>query len=128
VWIGLLMGAVSLVVGYRAWLAGNANWQTMVFATLTFSQMSLALAVRSERDSLFAVGLCSNKALLAAVVLSSMLHLAVVYLPAMQQLFHTKALSVGELSITLIASTIVLGAVEWNKWARAQFQERSNAA
>jgi Ca2+-transporting ATPase len=127
-WIGLLMGALSLAVGYRAWLIASPNWQTMVFTTLTFSQMSLALAVRSERDSLFAVGLCSNKALLAAVVLSSMLHLAVVYLPAMQQLFHTKALSVGELSITLIASTIVLGAVEWNKWARAQFQERSNAA
>ena len=44
---------------------------TMVFLTLTFTQMAHVLAVRSEHDSLFRIGLLSNKALLAAVALKS---------------------------------------------------------
>ncbi|MFN2166882.1 MAG: cation-translocating P-type ATPase, partial [Anaerolineae bacterium] len=46
IWVGLLMGLVSLGMGYWTWRAGWANWQTMIFTTLTLSQMGHALAVR----------------------------------------------------------------------------------
>jgi P-type Ca2+ transporter type 2C len=117
VWIGLLMGITSLLVGYSWWREGSAAWQTMIFATLTFSQMSLALAVRSERDSFFSIGLFTNKFLLGAVLLSSLLQLAVIYLPFLQQVFRTTALSGQELGIALAASTVVFWAVELKKWA-----------
>jgi Ca2+-transporting ATPase len=80
------MGLVSLEVGWWAWSADKLYWQTMVFQTLTLSQMGNALAIRSGRDSLFKIGLFSNKALLGAVLLTFILQMAVVYLPFVQEL------------------------------------------
>ncbi len=114
-WVGLLMGLISLGVGLWGWSTGRANWQTMVFTTLTLSQMGHALAVRS-RDSLFRVGLGSNRALLGAVALTFVLQMGVVYLPPMQQFFDTSALSPLELGISLGAALGVFAAVEIEKW------------
>jgi Ca2+-transporting ATPase len=114
-WVGLLMGLVSLGMGYWTWRTGWDNWQTMIFTTLTLSQMGHALAVRS-RDSLFKVGLLSNKALLGAVLLTFVLQLAVVYVPFLQNLFKTDALSLGELLLSLVLSTVVFWGVELEKW------------
>jgi len=75
------MGLVSFGTGYLYWRCGNPGWQKMVFTTLTLSQMGNALASRSARDSLFQIGLFSNKVLLAAVLLTLVLQLAVVYIP-----------------------------------------------
>lgn len=117
--IGLLMGAVSLGVGYWAWSQGNPAWVTMVFMTLTLSQMGNALAIRSERDSLFSIGLLSNKAMLGAVLLTFVLQLAVTYVPFLQPIFRTQALTAGELAISLGASTVVFIASEiWKAFLR----------
>ncbi len=53
------MGLVFLGTGYYFWKTGWQNWQTMVFTTLAFSRISLALAMRSERDLLIHQGLLS---------------------------------------------------------------------
>ncbi len=116
IWVGLLMGFASLALGFWAWYAGHMTWQTMVFTTLTLSQMGNALALRSERDSLFSIGLLSNKALLAAVLLTLVLQLAVVYVPFLQGIFHTVALPLEDLLISLVLSTVVFWAVELRKW------------
>jgi Ca2+-transporting ATPase len=114
-WVGLLMGLVSLGMGYWTWRTDWANWQTMIFTTLTLSQMGHALAVRS-RESLFKVGLLSNPALLGAVLLTFVLQMAVVYLPSLQNLFKTNALSAGELLLSLVLSMVVFWGVELEKW------------
>jgi P-type Ca2+ transporter type 2C len=87
-WVGLLMGLVSLGLGFWAWSTGQANWQTMLFTTLTLSQMGHALAVRSRRDSLFHRPVV-QQAPVGAVLLTFLLQLAVVYLPFLQDLFKT---------------------------------------
>jgi Ca2+-transporting ATPase len=115
-WVGLLMGLVSLGLGFWAYSGGREDWQTMVFTTLTLSQMGHALAVRSGRDSLFTAGLLSNKPLLGAVLLTFILQMAVVYAPFMQSLFKTVALSPTELIISLLMSTVVFWGVELEKW------------
>jgi Ca2+-transporting ATPase len=115
-WVGILMGFVSLAVGYYFWSNGNPNWQTIVFTTLTLSQMGNALALRSERESLFKIGLLSNKSMLNAVLLTLVLQLAVIYVPFLQSVFKTKPLSWQELLISLILSTIVFWGVELEKW------------
>ena len=115
-WLGILMGLASLGVGYIYWQAGEATWQTMLFTTLTFSQMSLAMTIRSQRASLFSIGLLTNKALLAAVGLSTLLHLGVVYLPFMQAIFETATLSARDLSVTLALSMVVFWGYEAQKW------------
>jgi len=119
VWIGLLMGAVSLAAGW--WFRGDgsgpdSHWRTAVFTVLTMSQMGNALACRSERDSLFGIGALSNPALIGAVLLTLGLQLAVIYLPPMQTLFRTEALSFVELAGCLTLSVIVFAAVEIRKF------------
>jgi Ca2+-transporting ATPase len=114
-WVGLLMGAISLAVGYWYWTTAHPDWQTMVFATLTFSQLANVLAVRSERDSLFRIGLLSNTPLLGAVTLTVVLQLAVVYVPFLQEVFTTRALSAEDLALSLALSTVVFWGVELEK-------------
>jgi Ca2+-transporting ATPase len=115
-WVGLLMGLVSLGIGYWAWWADIVHWQTMLFTTLTLSQMGNALAIRSEIDSLFKIGLLSNKALLGAVLLTFVLQMMVIYVPFLQEFFKTNALSIGELAASVVVSTTVFWAIEAEKW------------
>ena len=129
IWIGLLMAIISLGVGYLSWQAENAAWQTQVFTTLTLAQMGLALATRSERDSLFQIGLRSNQAMLGAVVLTLLLQLAVIYIPFLQGIFETTALSLLELTISLGLAALPFAAVEIQKWfSRHSKGTRQNAA
>jgi P-type Ca2+ transporter type 2C len=114
--IGLLLALVSFGVGYWGWTSGSAAWGTMVFVTLTLSQLGHALAVRSNRESLFRIGLGSNRLMVAAVGLTLLLQLLVVYLPPLQALFGTQPLSGGQLLVCLGASTLVFWAVELEKW------------
>lgn len=117
VWIGLLTGLVSLGTGYAYWrVSPTTHWQTMLFTILTFSETVIALAVRSERRSLFQIGLFSNQPLLGAIVLTLGLHVAVLYVPLLQTLFQTTALSLPELAFSLGISTLVFWAIEGQKW------------
>jgi Ca2+-transporting ATPase len=115
-WVGVLMGIVSLAVGYEYWNAHDPVWQTMVFTVLTFSQMANVMAIRSERWSLFEIGLKSNLPLLGAVVLTVVLQLALIYVPFLQSIFKTVALPIPDLLLTAAVSSIVFAAVELEKW------------
>jgi Ca2+-transporting ATPase len=118
-WVGLLMGLVSLGMGFWAWSTEREYWQTMVFTTLTLSQMGNVLATRSERDSLFKIGLLSNKNLLGAVLVTFVLQMMVVYVPFLQSIFKTVALPLDALIISLVLSTAVFWAIELSKvWLR----------
>jgi Ca2+-transporting ATPase len=116
IWIGLVLAAVSLGMGYWAWSNGDGAWQTMIFTTVTLSQMGNALALRSERESLFKIGLLSNKLLLGSVVLTVGLQLAVIYVPFLQEIFKTQALSFSDLMISVGLSAVVFICVELFKW------------
>jgi Ca2+-transporting ATPase len=52
VWVGALIGALALGVGYFYWrMDANGPWQTMVFATLGFAQLGQAFASRALRQA-----------------------------------------------------------------------------
>jgi len=76
------------------------------------------LAIRSERDSIFSQGLFSNKPLLGAVLLTFGLQMAVLYVPILQPIFKTEALSRDELLFCLALSSVVFFVVEIEKWMR----------
>jgi len=118
--MGLVMTVVALGVGYAYWLAGLASWQTMTFTTLVLSQVFFALAVRSERDSLFTIGLLSNRAMLAAVLSTILLQLAVIYVPFLQPILKTTALSAWDLALSLVLSTTVFWVAELDKLIKRQ--------
>ncbi|HEY6751008.1 MAG TPA: cation-translocating P-type ATPase [Rubrobacteraceae bacterium] len=115
-WVGALMALVALAVGYWYWHTDPALWQTMVFTTLTLSQMGHVLAIRSGRDSLFTTGPLSNKPLLGAVALTFVLQLAAVYVPFFQAFLETEALPAGDFALALVLSTVVFWGVEAEKW------------
>jgi len=115
IWVGLLMGVVSIGMGWRAFRAGDPAWQTMVFMTVTMTQLFQSLAVRSQRDSVFRIGFHTNPALAATVVGTLALQLAVVYVPFAQSIFRTVPLSPRDLGISLALSTSVFWAVELDK-------------
>ena len=118
IWVGLVMGALTLGLGYSAWTAGAASWQTLVFTALTFEQMAHILAIRSENASLFQIGLLSNRPLLGAVALTILLQLGLIYLPFMQPIFNTTPLSAAELALCVGVSVVVFLAVELEKLIR----------
>ncbi|MDH5768742.1 MAG: cation-translocating P-type ATPase C-terminal domain-containing protein, partial [Nitrospirota bacterium] len=121
IWVGLLMAGIILFV--QAWFikTEHAHWQTMVFTVLCLTQLGHVLAIRSERESLFKIGLLSNKPLLGAVLLSFIFQMATIYVPFLNPIFKTKPLTLDELFITLGLSSIVLFAVEAEKcWRRRQ--------
>lgn len=115
VWVGLLMAAVSLAVGWWYWAIDAPQWQTMLFTTMTLSQIALALANRSDKDSIFQIGFFSNRSMVAAVVFTFALQLGVIYLPFMNQLFRTTPLAFSDLAIAIALSTIVFWVVELRK-------------
>jgi Ca2+-transporting ATPase len=115
-WVGLLMGSVSIFS--EAWFIDDegTHWQTMVFTVLSLSQMGHVLAIRSDRESLFSIGLFSNRPLLGAVVLTFVLQMATIYVPVLNPIFRTAPLTGGELFIALLLSSVVFFAVEIEKW------------
>jgi P-type Ca2+ transporter type 2C len=117
-WIGILMAIASILAGYFQFQAGVETWQTMIFTTLTIAQMGNALATRSSRDTLFEIGIFSNKAMLGSVLLTFLLQLMVVYVPFFQNIFGTVALSARDLAISFGLATVVFIVIETVKMIR----------
>jgi len=115
-WVGGLITALCLITQAWALHVGDVHWQTMVFTVLTLSQMTHVLAIRSETESLFTRGLTTNLPLLGAVLLTFVLQLATIYVPALNPIFHTEPLTAVELGICLLLSGAVFVAVEIEKW------------
>ena len=116
VWTGLLIGGLSLSAQAWAYHSGSQNWQTVVFTVLTFSQLVNALVIRSERESLFSIGLMGNLPLLGTVILTIGLQLLVIYHPFFNLIFHTTPLTMEELTICCTLPFVVLVTVEIEKW------------
>ena len=131
IWVGLLMGGASLFT--QAWAMPHAGeqdlyWRTMVFTVLCLSQMGHALAIRSDRQSLFSIGLLSNKPLLGAVALTFALQMATIYVPFLQPVFKTEALSLPDLAIALATATVVFWAVEFEKALKRRRDARAETS
>lgn len=119
--IGATLGITGLVFGYWAWSSGltaangNPAWNTMVFMFLTIAQMGHALGLRSHRESLFSMSIFGNRFLVGAVVLTLALQLAAIYLPFFNNLFNTNPLTLEQLALCLVVSTVVFWVVELEK-------------
>ncbi len=118
IWVGLLMGAVTLSLQAWAIHVRDAHWQTMVFTVLCLTQLGHVMAIRSEKESLFRQGIFTNRPLLLSVGATFLLQLATIYVPALNPVFKTEPLTASELLIVFLLSTIVFIAVELEKLVR----------
>jgi Ca2+-transporting ATPase len=114
---GLLIGITVLLFQAFAMKEGMP-WQTMVFTALVIGRMAVVASVRSEHDSLFKIGIFSNKPLIGAVILTVTLQMAVVYIPMFNSVFQTEPLTSYELILTLAVASVVFFAVEIEKVIR----------
>ncbi len=104
---GMLIGASALaayILGYYFSGGSLENARTMAFATLVFSQLFHVFDCRSEKYSIFEVGLTTNRYLLMAVGCSALMQLAVIYWPFLQGIFQTTPLDGFQWLIVLTLS------------------------
>ncbi len=95
---------VVLAAYYIGWAwapSSPALAQTMAFVTLSASELVRAYTARSERASLFRLGVFSNKYMQYAVLLSIVLLLSAVYLSFLRPIFNTVPLGVQEWTVVL---------------------------
>ena len=119
IWVGLLMAGVTLAI--EAWSVlyeELPHWQTMVFTVISLSQLGHVMAIRSERQSLWKLGVFTNRPLIGAIALTLALQLSVIYLPFANEIFRTQPLTLAEMGICVGLSMVVLIAVEIEKLIR----------
>jgi Ca2+-transporting ATPase len=113
---GLLMSLITLGIGLWMWNADDSAWQSVLFTALIFAQLGLALEVRSERQSIFSIGWFSNKAMLIAVGIGIAAHLAILYIPFLQEVFGTVPLDAAHFAIATAGALLLMAIVEVYKF------------
>jgi P-type Ca2+ transporter type 2C len=91
------------------------HWKSIVFTTLCLAQMGHALAVRSDYKLLIQLNPFSNPFLLGAVVVTTLLQLALLYVPVLSNFFSTTPLSLDELAVCFGFSALMLVWIEAEK-------------
>ena len=94
--------------------------RTWVFLSIIFFELYQAFASRSTLFPSIKVGLFKNRALLGAILLSFIVALCAVYLPKMNHLFGTSPLTILELLIVLILSSVGFIYLEISKHLRSK--------
>jgi calcium-translocating P-type ATPase len=133
----LLLGGVSalLVMGGYLYTLMRAGWHpgdptgpgsalhqvylqatTMTFAGIVACQIGTAFAARTDRASLFTVGVFSNRLLLWGILFELVFTAAVIYTPWLQHVFGTAALSAAQLATIAPFPFIVWGVDEAARW------------
>jgi len=90
---------------------------TMTQAAIVFSQVFNGLAVRTDRQSVFSVGLFSNRPLVVAEALGVGIMLAISYAPPLQSLLGTAALPASWWAVPAAFGLVALVAEELRKLA-----------
>ncbi|KAL1917577.1 uncharacterized protein VTP21DRAFT_3970 [Calcarisporiella thermophila] len=98
----------------------TARDTTMTFTCFVFFDMFNALSCRSEKKSVFQLGLFTNRMFNIAVGGSIIGQLMVIYMPFLQRVFQTEALQVQD----LLRLAIITSSVLWVDEIRKYWQRR----
>ena len=118
--IGIIFAIIS--ISLMVWAFYNARedgspteWKTMVFTTLCIAQMGHALAVRSHQRLTIEMNPLTNPYLLAAVSVTIVLQLMLIYVAPLRNFFDTDFLTIEQLLICLGFSSLLFVWVELEK-------------
>jgi magnesium-transporting ATPase (P-type) len=134
-WVFLGLIEAALVMAGFFWVLLLADWSpgadvssgsplhddylratTMTFAGIVACQIGTAVASRTEWASLRAVGVFSNRLLLWGIASEIVFTALLVYVPALQNVFHTAALGPTEVALLATFPVVVWGADEMRRW------------
>ncbi len=100
---------------------GIGRARTAAFIVLACSQLFHSFNCRSMTESLFKIGVFTNKNLILATVVSFTLQMAVVYVPFLQNVFKTEPLGLFDIALVIIISSLPLWAMEiWKKFIKVK--------
>ena len=130
--IGLIFSILTIVLmvwaHQQAQTGGDAGrWKTMVFTTLCLAQMGHALAVRSENRLTAQLNPLSNPYLLAAVSVTTILQLMLIYVAPLRNFFGTHWLSGTELAICIGFSSLMFVWIEMEKLVKRWWTARQQS-
>ena len=127
--VGLLVGVAGLASFFFAYVL--AGWSpgeeladsgslyvqatAMTYAGIVAGQVGAGLAFRTNRESVFSVGLLSNRFLLAGIAFEVALLVALVFVGPLQDIFHTAPLDPLAWPFLLVWPVFVLGGEELRK-------------
>ena len=112
--LGLWTGVVTLTALLLAlhWGKSLPQVQGFTFVTLILVQFFNAFNCRSLRHSLFKIGPFTNRWLLLAIAWEISILSLVVYVPFLQNVFHTYAFGPGDWTVSLLLASSILVAME----------------
>jgi Ca2+-transporting ATPase len=118
-WSGALIAAITLAVGvvyFDPARPEDPYWQTMLFATLGFTQIGHAIGLRATGHNPFS--LTSNPLLTFLTLLTIALQLAAIYLPFLDDFFMLTPLEGKDLLISFALGFILWAAVRLENYLR----------
>ncbi|MBZ9635962.1 cation-translocating P-type ATPase [Clostridium sp. FP1] len=106
---GCLIGVCTILsfIGGKYYGMSLEACRTLALGTLVLSQLIHVFECRSEKLSLFEINPFTNLYLIGAVGISVFMLLSIVYVPALQRVFHTIPLQLGQWLIILFFSGII---------------------
>jgi Ca2+-transporting ATPase len=116
--LGALIAVQSLGVLFWALEEGLplAKIQTLIFTLVVISLMFNAFNWRSDKVSIFSLGIFTNRSLIYAVLSTVLLQLAAIYVPFMQTAFRTVPLSLSDWGLIIPLASTTLIAMEITKY------------
>jgi P-type Ca2+ transporter type 2C len=121
--IGIIFAIITIALMWWAYQHTHASgyqgnrdtWKTMVFTTLCIAQMGHAIAIRSNNRLTIEMNPFSNIFVLAAVVVTTILQLMLVYVPPLRDFFGTHYLTLQELGVCIGFSALMFVWIEGEK-------------
>jgi Ca2+-transporting ATPase len=121
---GIFIGFLALCAFYLGFAFYSLDIaRTMAFATLSFSQLSQSLNSRSEKYSIFKIGLFTNLYLIIAILISGFLQFIVISMTSLQVFFKTVPLTLNQCWIIIILSLSPIIYVELLKLMKLTYKK-----
>ncbi len=118
--VGLLI-SVGVVYNFVLTLNEGVSLEkarTVAVTTMVFFQFFQAWNSRSELESISKISPLSNPFLFYSMIAAFLAQLSIIYVPALQWVFRTEPITLGEWVNILIVSLTVIIVVELDKWNR----------
>lgn len=128
VFVAIFMSAGTfLIFQWELPRVGLEEARSIAFCVLVAFQWFNALNARSDRESLFKLGLFSNPWLLVGIGGAVVLQLVIIYLPVFQGLFYTVPLGLEDWGVVILVTGSIFLAEEMRKAAAPRLFDRGKS-
>ncbi len=136
--IGSVVGFLYVLLSH-GWQWGDAGWAdpanpnnifyreaiTMTQGAIVLAQFANGFVTRTERASVFSVGLLSNRGIVAGELFGLLILMAISYWRPLQSVFKTGPLSPVDWLILIATAAVLFVAEEMRKWLLRRKEERA---